>query len=151
MNTSVRAAMSPADRIAAESGDAILLVARVLVALLFVVYGFNKLMGLGGFQGYLTNLGMPVPAVMAPIGAIIEFFGGLALLLGIKTRYIAALLALFVLIATGFAHRYWEFEGPARAAQMSNFWKNLVIIGGILAFFYTGGGRYSVDAMWRKS
>jgi uncharacterized membrane protein YphA (DoxX/SURF4 family) len=40
--------MSPADRIAAESGDAILLVARVLVALLFVVYGFNKLMGLGG-------------------------------------------------------------------------------------------------------
>ena len=149
LNTNARLLMSPADRIAAEGGDAILLVARMLLGVMFLIYGFNSFPN--GLENYLRSLGMPMPAVMAPIGSTVEIVGGLGLILGLMTRYATALLVLFVVIATVFAHRYWEYADAARVAQMANFWKNITIIGGMAALFCTGGGRYSLDALWRKS
>ena len=56
------------------------------------------------------------------------FFGGIALILGLATRYVAALLLLFVIIATLSSHRYWEFaEAAPPRAQDNNFSKNLAI------------------------
>jgi len=148
LNTNARL-MSPADRIAAESGDAILLVARMLLGVMFLIYGFNSFPS--GLENYLRSLGMPVPAVMAPIGSVVQIVGGLGLILGLMTRYATAFLVLFVVVATVFAHRYWEYADAARVPQMANFWKNITIIGGMAALFCTGGGRYSLDALWRKS
>ena len=148
-NTNTQLLMSPADRIAAESGDAILLVARVLLGVMFLIYGFNSFPN--GLENYLRSLGMPIPAVMAPIGSVVQIVGGLCLIFGLMTRYATVLIVFFVLIATAFAHRYWEFAGAARGAQMANFWKNVTIIGGMAALFCTGGGRYSLDALWRRS
>jgi putative oxidoreductase len=80
------------------------------------------------------------------VAAPVEFFGGIALILGLATRYVAALLLLFVIIATLSSHRYWEFaEAAARRAQDNNFYKNLAIMGGLVFAFVTAGGRFSID------
>jgi hypothetical protein len=57
---------------------------------------------------------------------------------------------LFTLAATFIAHRFWEFEGPARQTQQGQFFKNLGIVGGYLALWVSGGGRYAVDRLWRR-
>ena len=78
----------------------------------------------------------------------VEFFGGIALILGLATRYVAALLLLFVIIATLSSHRYWEFTEPAaRRAQDNNFYKNLAMMGGLVFAFVTAGGRFSIDRL----
>ncbi len=60
----------------------------------------------------------------------------------------AALLLLFVIIATLSSHRYWEFaEAAARRAQDNNFYKNLAIMGGLVFAFVTAGGRFSIDRL----
>jgi len=58
---------------------------------------------------------------------------------------------LFVIVATGISHRYWDFaEAAARRAQESQFFKNLAIMGGFILLFATGPGRFSLDA-WLAS
>src|SRR5262245_39618044 len=82
------------------------------------------------------------------VAAPVEFFGGIALILGLATRYVASLLPLFVIIATLSSRRYWEFaEAAPRRAQDSNFYKNLAIMGGLVFAFVTAGGRFSIDRL----
>src|SRR5438876_4282173 len=57
------------------------------------------------------------------------------------------LMVLFVIVATGISHRYWEFADAARRLQESQFLKNLSIIGGFLLLFATGSGRFGLDAL----
>src|SRR5438105_1924944 len=57
------------------------------------------------------------------------------------------LMVLFVIVATGISHRYWEFADAARRLQESQFFKNLSIIGGFVLLFATGSGRFGLDAL----
>ena len=75
----------------------------------------------------------------------IELGGALALLIGWKTRWAAWLLALFVLIATCMAHRFWEFDAAQQANQLNHFLKNLAIIGGLLFIAAFGPGSAAVE------
>lgn len=145
-------ANDPVDRFAVTSGDAMLLIGRVLMGWIFVQSGFAKLTGITGFAQVLASRGVPAPSVMAWVGAIVEFFGGLALILGLKIRWASLLMVLFVIIATLISHRYWEFVEPAaRRAQEGNFFKNLAMIGGLLFLFVVGSGRFSLDSvLWRR-
>jgi len=138
------------DRIAADWGDVLLLLGRILIAAIFVQSGLGKLMNLGGFAGTLAVGGVPLASVLAPIGAVIEFAGGLAILFGVGTRYAALVLIAFIIVATSIAHRFWEYPAPQQQAQMINFTKNVAIIGGFLFVFVTGGGHYTLDHWWRK-
>src|SRR5262249_24085557 len=74
---------------AGSAGDVVLLLARCFVGGIFVYSGFGKLTGLEGFAASLAKNGVPMPEIMAVIGAAVEFFGGLAIVLGIKSRYAA--------------------------------------------------------------
>ena len=143
-------ALSKADALAASSTDMSLLIGRVLLGLLFLFFGWSKLTGLGGFQTYLTNLGVPAPGLMSIVGALAEFTIGVTLVLGLATRYGAMLCIIFVAIAVALAHRYWEYPAPQQMAQYTNFMKGLSIIGGAFLLFVTGPGRFSVDAMLAK-
>ncbi len=58
---------------------------------------------------------------------------------------------IFLILSTALAHRYWEYTGPAVAIQQGNFFKNISMLGGMLYVFVFGPGRFSVDAMMRKS
>jgi hypothetical protein len=48
------------------------------------------------------------------------------------------------------AHRFWEFEGPARQMQQTQFFKNVAIIGGFFALWTAGAGRYAIDRLWHR-
>jgi putative oxidoreductase len=140
--------LSHADDIAASATDVLLLVGRVLLGWLFLASSAGiggKLWNPAGFAGYLKNLGAPVPEVLSWIGALVETVIGTALILGIGTRYAALLCAVFLLIATALAHRYWEYPAAQMTAQYNNFLKNLAILGGALVIFVTGPGRFSID------
>jgi putative oxidoreductase len=85
------------------------------------------------------------------VGATVEFVGGILIITGLKARYASLLMILFVIVATGISHRYWDFaEAAARRAQESQFFKNLSIMGGFILLFATGPGRFSLDG-WLAS
>lgn len=129
--------------------DALLLAARVLLGAIFVQSGFGKLMALGGFIAGLESQGVPMAPLLGTIGAAVECFGGLAVVLGAWTRLAALLVAGFTAAATLIAHRYWDAAPEAMTMQRIQFMKNLAIIGGYLALMASGGGRFSIDG-WRS-
>ena len=138
------------DHLSGWSRDGLLLSGRVLMALIFVSSGFAKVMDVGTFSASLASKSVPFAPALAIIGAAVEFLGGLAVLLGFQTRYSALLLAAFTIIATAISHRYWEFSAAARHAQEVNFMKNVCITGGFLLLAAAGGGRFSIDTLWRR-
>jgi putative oxidoreductase len=141
---------SLADRWAASYRDVVALVGRLVMGWIFVSSGFGKLTNVAGFSAVLAGRGVPAPSFMGWLGAIVEFGGGLLIVFGIKIRYAAILMILFVIVATLISHRYWEFTGDALVGQRTNFWKNVTIIGGFLFMFLAGAGRYSVDGLRKQ-
>ena len=132
------------------SSDLALLLARITLAALFIPGGLRKLMDLAGFTAMLQKQGVPFADILAPIGAGVEFLGGIAVLIGFQTGLAALLLIAFTIIATLIAHRFWEFQGTARQMQQTNFFKNLAIIGGFLALWVSGPGRYALDRLMHR-
>jgi putative oxidoreductase len=123
-----------------------ILLARILLSAGFVWSGFLKLLDPTAATAGMAHQGLPVPVLFAWLAILVEFFGGLVLLLGMRTRTVALLFILYLIIATAIGHRFWEFTGPAQVANRINFEKNLAWMGGMLALWVTGGGRYALDA-----
>ena len=121
--------------------DTLALIGRILIGTLFIPAGFGKLMGFAGTVGYITKVaGLPLPEVAAAIAIIVELGFGIALLLGFKTRWVALVMAIFTLATALFFHKFW-----ADATQSTQFFKNMAITGGLLAFAAFGAGRISID------
>ena len=138
-------------RLAAANQDAILLAGRIVLGAIFVKSGLQKLLALGAFAASLAGRGVPQSSFWAVVGATVEFVGGILIVTGLKARYASLLMILFVIVATGISHRYWDFaEAAARRAQESQFFKNLSIMGGFILLFATGPGRFSLDG-WLAS
>jgi putative oxidoreductase len=130
--------------------DFLLLVGRMLMGWIFVESGWRKLMGMDAFIASLASRRVPYAGVMGWIGASVEFFGGLAIILGFATRCAALVMIVFVIVATLIGHRYWEIaDAAARRMQQSHFAKNITLIGGFVLLGVTGAGRFSVDG-WRR-
>lgn len=123
----------------------VLLIARVLLMLLFVLFGYQKLIHFGGTVTYMTALGTPLPTFAALIAVVLEFFAGLAIVIGYYTRPIALILAVYTLATAIIGHPFWSLSGPEQMAAEINFYKNISIIGGLLLLSVSGAGRYSVD------
>jgi putative oxidoreductase len=140
--------LSYADPLAGAWYDFLLLVGRVLLGWIFLQSGWSKLMTYSVFTGRMTGQG--VPSFLAYLAPLIEFFGGLCLVLGLATRYAALLVILFTIAATWIAHRYWTMTDPARGQNHTQFWKNVSILGGLLTLFAAGPGSLSVDRLLRR-
>jgi len=140
----------PIDRVAADWGSALWLLGRILIGAIFVHSGFEKLMNLDGFAASLAKGGLPFSSEQAPVGAVVEFVGGLAIVLGLGTRYAALLMIAFTIVATLIAHRFWAAPPDQRHMQVVQFAKNVAIIGGFLLVFVTGGGHFSLERWLRK-
>jgi len=138
------------ERTTAGWQDGVLLVARVLLGAIFVQSGFGKLTNLEGFAAGLEKMGVPVPYAAGVVGACVEFFGGLAVVLGAWTWLAAILVAGFTLVASFLAHRFWDVPPEQRPMQNIQFMKNMAIIGGLLALAAAGAGRYSLDGFRRR-
>jgi putative oxidoreductase len=121
--------------------DALLLVGRVLIAMLFLMTAMH----LSPNAGYLGSLGFPSPAFWSWVAIAVEFVIVVSLVLGVATRYGALLGILYVIIATAVAHRYWEYPAAQQLAQYANFTKNLAVLGGLILVYVSGAGALSVD------
>jgi putative oxidoreductase len=151
MQSSADSLLSAADEFATKSADVLILIGRILLAWVFLASAYGAITNFAGSLGYFTSLKLFAPALFAWVAVVLELLISASLILGIGTRYGAVLAFLFVIIATALAHRYWEFPaGPQQIGQYNNFLKNIAIMGGAVAIFVTGGGRFSLDRMLTK-
>jgi putative oxidoreductase len=151
MQSSSHSLLSLADGFATKGADALILVARVLLAWLFVGIAYGAITNFAGSLGYFTSLKLPVPELCTWGVLVFELVISACLILGIGTRYAAILMCAFVVVATAIGHRYWEYPaGPQQIGQYTNFLKNISIMGGALAIFVTGAGRFSLDRTLAK-
>jgi len=123
------------------SNSIILLVARILLAFIFIMSGWGKFFAIEGTAGYIASVGLPAATLLAWAAAVFELVAGIALLVGFRTRETAWALAAFTLFA-GFVFHYQ----PADQMQMIMFMKNLAIAGGFLVLGQIGAGSLSLDA-----
>ena len=133
--------LSHADGIAAGMSDTLLLIARLLLAALFLM----TVWGGGPSVDYLKSINYIVPGFMSPFAHLIEWIVVVTLVLGVATRYGALLGFLFVVIAFVTAHRYWDYPAAAQTLQFVFLSKDIAIAGGLMVLFVTGGGRFSID------
>lgn len=120
--------------------NAIILAARVLLAQIFLVAGFGKLgAGYAGTQGYMEAMG--VPGMLLPLVIALEIGGGLALIAGFMTRWVALALAAFTVASAVLFHADFGDQ-----TQTIMFMKNLAMAGGLLLLYVHGAGSLSVDA-----
>ena len=131
--------------------DAILLAARILLALLFLIFGWQKLTDYSATVQYMIHVGAPLPTLATIIAIIMEFFVSIAIIVGIATRPLAVLLAVYTMGTALIAHHYWTMTGMARFENEINFYKNISIIGGLLLLYVTGPGKYSLRAVLGES
>jgi len=113
---------------------------------LFLPAGIAKLTGFDGTVGYIASVGLPLPAAGAALAAAVEILGSLALLAGFGTRIAAIALAVFTLVASFFFHAYWAMPADQAFMQQLLFFKNIAVVGGLLAIAANGAGAWSVDA-----
>ena len=135
--------LSCTDGIAAGMSDILLLIARLLVAAVFLMTVWTG----GPAATYLKSINFIAPDIMSTLAHIVEWIIVVTLVLGVATRYGALLAFAFVVIALVTAHLYWQFPAVAQTLQYVFLSKDLSIAGGTLALFVAGGGRFSVDHM----
>jgi putative oxidoreductase len=113
---------------------------RLAVATIFIRHGAQKLFvfGFAGVTDAFTHMGVPFPGLTGPLIALLEFFGGLALVIGLLTR----------LVALGFV---FDMLGAILLVQLKNGFSRyeleFLLLGSSLALVLTGAGRFSVDSL----
>ena len=112
-----------------EQKDWAALVGRILLSILFIISGFEKISGFEGTTGFIAGHGLPFPQVLA----------------GWKTRWVALALIIFMIVITPIFHNFWSAPPAQAMNQQINFMKNVSILGGIFLLFAFGPGRYSLD------
>ena len=111
--------------------DYAILLLRLGVGYIFIVHGWGKLTGIEGTAGFFGGLGVPIPLVMAWVVAIVEFFGGIMVIVGAYTKIVNLLLAITMAVAI--------------IIQEGNFEIELILFLVTFSLFLTGSGNYSID------
>jgi putative oxidoreductase len=119
---------------------AIALAGRLLIAIIFLLSGFGKITAPEATQGYIASVGMPAPLLSYIAAVIVELGGGILLLIGYRVRPVAAIMAIFTIIAALFFHHAFGDQN-----QMIHFLKNLAMAGGLLQVVAFGAGAFSID------
>ncbi len=122
-----------------DTDDVLALVGRLFVAIIFLAAAFGKITDFDRTLQYMDSHGMPFPNVLCAAAILIETLGAVALILGYKTRWGAAGLAVFIVAAT------WVFHTDAAPGQRIHLLKNLAILGGLLNLVAQGPGGISLE------
>lgn len=127
-----------------------MLAGRILLGLIFVISGFGKIGGYAGTAAYMAGHGMPLVPVLLPLTILVELGGGLLLMAGWQTRWVALLFVLFLIPVTAIFHNPAGLPPDQAQQQMINLLKNLAIMGGMLQVFASGAGAWSLDGRRRS-
>ena len=116
---------------------------RAAVGTIFIAHGAQKLFvfGMSGVTGAFGQMGVPFPEITGPLVALLEFFGGIALVLGLLTRLAGLGLAITMVGATVLVHAPGGFFLP------NGIEFTLLLSAATLAFAIMGAGELSVDAL----
>jgi len=125
-----------------QSKDLALLLLRIGVGVIFIVAGWGKITGIEGTQGFFGDIGIPLPDLMAWVVALVEFVGGILVLVGAYIRIPAILLAIIMLVAILTTKLGQDFSAYRLDAM-------LLLVNVALALMGSGG--YSVDKKLQKS
>lgn len=127
-----------------QSKDWALLILRIALGLIFIMHGWGKLFGdapgMTAFTGMVSNLGLPAAGLFAYIVALSEFFGGIAMLLGVFTNVASVLLSIVMIVAL-FGVKKFTFP-------MADI--DLALLAMAIAIGCMGPGRYSVMRWFKK-
>ena len=126
-----------------NQADIALTLVRIVTGIVFAMHGGQKLFvfGFEGVTGAFTQMGIPMAAVAGPAVALLEFFGGLALIFGLLTRLAGLGLAINMIGAIFFVHAKAGFFMP------NGYEFVLTLFGAAASLAIAGAGRYSVDAL----
>ena len=113
----------------------IALVARALLATLFVVAGVRKILAFPIVAGIMGAKGFPMPELFLALSIVLDIVGGLMLVLNWNARYAALALAAYTLVIGAIFHGFWQVWSaapPEFANEVNHFLKNLAVVGGLL-------------------
>jgi len=131
-------------------------ISRVLISAVFIVFGYIQFTHIGNYIANPTVIkvagwtGILTPTIIAYLVATIDLFGGILILVGYQTRWVSIVLIVFVALTCVLVHHFWDMEGPARAANQGNFYKNLALIGALLLLYVNGPGTCSLEHRFSK-
>ena len=124
----------------------LVVIGRVLLALMFIMAGYDKLSNISGTAGYIASGGLPMASVLAVIAGLLELLGGIAIAIGWQARWAALALGLFTLVASLLFHKFWAVAPDQAYMQQLLFMKNLSVAGGLFIVAALGAGPVSLDA-----
>jgi putative oxidoreductase len=122
---------------------------RILLSVIFILSGINKVFSWDQTLTFMTQRGLPAPHVLLSVALGIEILGGLGILFGRFTRFWATILFLYLIPVTLVIHAFW-MAGPDSRDQFTHFLKNVAIIGSLLYMAAHGAGRFSIDSVVRR-
>ena len=138
--------------------NAAYMLGRILLSLVFVVAGIQKLMDIRPTADMLAATKIPIPDQIVPylggipkyealgyLVAAIELICGLMVLIGLKARWGALVLTVFTAATIILVHHFWDMSGEAFNSNLTEALKNLSIMGGLLLDVAVGAGPSSVD------
>lgn len=145
-DTDVRRQRRPAslDLSTRGMGDAAILILRLAAGVVLAYHGWQKLQDVAGFAGFVESLDIPAPDLVAYLVTYLEFLGGMALIIGVATRYVAGLFAIemvFTNVLVKFDVGLIASEGGVGAEL------DILILAIALSLVLVGAGRWAVDAL----
>lgn len=123
----------------------LLLLARIFLVLLVLIAGIDKITNFAGSQQYMMAYGVPIAGFLLVVATIIEVVGGLMIIFGYKTKWVALILAIYLIPVTLIFHTKFS-----DIIQTTMFLKNLGLIGGLLYVYFFGPGAISIDERSKK-
>ncbi|MCJ2104890.1 DoxX family protein [Methylobacterium sp. E-041] len=132
----------------ARAQDGLLLAARLLLAAALLPTGIARALNVSGFALTLAGAGVPAPNAVATLAVVVQVFGPLALIVGVLPRITGVALAGFAGLTAMLLHAFWQFSGPAAAAERTLLLADLGLAGGFLIYALAGPGAWSWQG-WR--
>jgi len=125
--------------------DIAALVGRLLLALMFVVSGVEKIGAFVNTSVYMASAGLPAVKALLVLTIVVELGGGSAIAFGWRTRWAALVVLFFTAVVTLVFHRFWSVPPDQAMVEQLMFMKNVAVMGGLLVLFAFGPGSHALD------
>jgi putative oxidoreductase len=122
-------------------------VGRLLIALIFVRAGINKLWAIAATSAAMKSHGIPYPDILVWGAVLVELGGGIILMAGLHARWAALALFFYTLTLALVFHAYWAAPEATARTEAAFFFGHLSMMGGMLYVVAFGAGPYSIDAL----